>query len=1130
MNKNILSYWVAVLAFILLLTGNSPIKAAQTAPYLVAEEKAAGNAENSFFVNGDRWTYNLETVPADSIPADAPERTVSYSNDLEVAFEGLSGEASYEVELTFLSDSGDRVMRINAGSQLLEQRLALPFAEIIHKRYAIPSDAMQKGVLTIHVLRVAGPNAVVSAVRLYASTVADGKVHPAELVLPNVSIPRYTPRPAAVAGVKAMRVDLNGKWHFNPSPPAYFWRTQIWRAWKTIEVPGQWSMQGFTVSANESAGYVREFTVSDTWLGHRIKLRCDAVYSEAAVRINGREAGKHLGGFTPFEIDVTDYVKPGQANIIAISVAAGSLADKLASGMQYATHDLGGITRKIGLFVVPAVNVADIHVVTTFDMLYRNATMQVKLQIANDGAKASNPHRAVLTLSSPKNIPVSNQQVPLNIPSIAPGKTATIAADISVTAPYKWDPEHPNLYTLICSLSSGDKIIEQVPIKVGFRQVEVRGNRVYVNGNPVKLRGVCRHETDPVRGRSLAEGTWRKDVQLFRDANVNMIRTSHYPPAEEFIQACDELGMFVEEEAPFCWAGDNAGPEAVNYIVQAEYEMMVRDRNHPSVLQWSLGNETGWGGGFRVARKLIPQIDNTRPYAFDGGSGADKETQISTPHYPGYGGPLSYDKSTKPVYIGEYSHLNCYNRRELATDPGLRDNWGVGFAHMWELMYHSEGTEGGSIWAGIDDTFFMPNGEVRGYGPWGPLDGWRRPKPEYWHVKKTYSPVRITPDRLSTPEPGKPFILAVENRMDFSDLSELRFDWELDGRKGTTHASGAPRTIGKLNIPIDGQLKPGAKLVVEVYSPCGFMMDTCSIPVGAPAVDPAVSKKRTPLKLDQTGNSIIIQGDTFSWLVDAATGVIKSAFINGKTVISGGPHLMSEPHRGADATQLTGDVSKFIAVNTLCSNWKCESVKAEKPGEDVRITVNGEYQDAKFDYEMVFSSEGRLTVSYRFTAKQNMDPWQIGMVFTAPRSADILTWNRKAQWSVYPADHIGRPEGIARASNSTVIGDEFGPRKKPTVSWSQDQTPQGSNDFRSIKRNIYSASLIANSGEGIRILSDGTQHARAWLDGNNVRLFAMDYANDGSESFFVERAVPEKPIKAGDVFAGKIRLELFGKS
>ena len=579
-----------------------------------------------------------------------------------------------------------------------------------------------------------------------------------------VPLPVFTPRPEAIADLAHPSLNLSGIWRFASEPPEHFASLDLDdRDWAPIEVPGEWAMQGFTVPAGTAAGYRRRFNVPANWAGMRVKLRCDAVYSDATVWLNGQLAGRHMGGFTPFELDITDLLRPGQENLLAVAVKKESLTDEKFTtfGSKYAAHPMGGISRKITVFAVPAVHLQDLVITTDLDADFRDATLRLAMEVANEGNVATNNAKIRLELHDANGKAVAITPAMVALPAIPPGGAAVQAVDIPVAAPRLWDAEHPNLYTLVCRVEAGGQRPVVVRRQFGFREVEVRGNRMFVNGHAVKLRGVCRHEDYAIRGRSLLPGMWRETVRLFREANVNLIRTSHYPPAEELIAACDELGMFVEEEAPFHHAQFITTPEYRAATLQHTAEMVRRDRSHPSIILWSVGNEAPWSPNFEASAELIRRLDPTRPRLFSHGQ-YDKYQQmrygpmeVDSWHYPGPSGPGRAANSPRPVIFDEYCHLNTYNREETVTDPGLRDAWGRKFAAMWEAMVASEGCLGGALWAGIDEVYLLPEREV-GWGAWGPIDSWYRPKPEYWHVKKVYSPVRIPNEPLAVPKAGEP--------------------------------------------------------------------------------------------------------------------------------------------------------------------------------------------------------------------------------------------------------------------------------------------------------------------------------------------------------------------------------------
>jgi len=949
-----------------------------------------------------------------------------------------------------------------------------------------------------------------------------------------------TPFPERVAGTRQPLLSLCGTWRFSEAPPKDFADPVLDDTqWARIEVPGEWAMQGFTVARNTAAGYRRRFVCPADWAGKRIKLRADAVYSDALVWINGQKAGRHMGGFTPFELDVTDLVQPGRDNLIALAVKEESLTDQKFTtfGSLYAAHPVGGISRKITLLAVPELNVASFHVATTFDGDYRDATLRLMLDIANQGEKDMPDARIRFELVGPDKKPVAISPALVTLPNIKAAATLHRVIEIPVAAPAKWDAEHPNLYVVTCRLESGGQMVEAVPRRFGFRQVEVRGNRLFVNNRPVKLRGVCRHEAYAIRGRSLAPELWKKTAKLFRDANVNLIRTSHYPPAEEFIDACDELGIFVEEEAPFHHSQYILNPEYLQATLQHTAELLERDRSHPSVVIWSVGNESQWSPNFEASAELIRKIDPTRPRLFSHGRFKHYRTfghgpmEIASRHYPGPGlakaGQDPASHAGAPVIFDEYCHLNTYNREENATDPGLRDVWGRGFAAMWEKMVAASGCLGGALWAGVDEIFLLPPGEAVGWGAWGVIDSWHRPKPEYWHVKKVYSPVRIDRKTIPVPSRGEPIRLDVANRHDFTNLGELRIEWTLGDESGTASADIPPRSTGTITIRPRHADLASRTLAVQFVSARGFLVDRYELPIAptGPAVKPQ-SESAPPgkLKLTQTDATITVTADRFAWELDHKSGMISEARIDGRAVLTGGPVLMVLPLRGGRCAQTHR--ADIPPLNNTCTRWQCSRVETRQTGRIAEIRVDGQYEEAAGGYWIEIDGAGRLTVCYRFTSLRKVDPRQIGVVFDLPKACDTLAWQRKAQWTVYPPDHIGRPSGQARAFRQ-ARWPTIGPRQPPPWPWALDSNRLGTNDFRATRHNVFWASLRAPGGYGLLARSDGSQHTRAYVDGDRVRLLVAGYSNGGGDMFYARHIRAERrPLEKGSVVEDRVRLEL----
>ena len=941
---------------------------------------------------------------------------------------------------------------------------------------------------------------------------------------------------------------LNGVWKFNTTLATDFWSGHAdVTNWSNIKVPGEWVMQGFEVDPNTAAGYVRTFNVPKKWADKQIKLRFDAVFSIAVVYVNGKDVGVHEGGFTPFELDVTEAVKFGLENTVAIAVTSQSLSDTLASASQYAVHALGGITRKVTLFAVPKINVASYHVTTEFDAAFENATMNVSMKINNRSSEeleGANLEFSLLKWPMRKSVKLKNRR--FELPNIVAGKMLNEVIEIAVDSPDKWDNEHPNLYVLQCKLMKDFRTIQTVERRFGFKQVEVRGNEVFVNNQPVKLRASNRHEAHPLRGRSLTMEQWRADVELFREANCNLIRTSHYPPAEEFIDLCDELGLFVEEEAPFCWIGHAANkiwkkwdPQNSDYleiIVRSTAEMIERDRSHPSILFWSLANESQWGVNFQKSYDLARQYDPSRPFTFhDQAAGSENNngssTDITNQHYPGPDGPKDFADRKRPIWFGEYCHLNAYNRYELWTDPGLRDAWGRGFKTMWDNMYATKAILGGAIWSGVDDTFHLPSGYTVGYGTWGPIDGWRRRKPEYWHVRKVYSPVRIIVDFIEVPADGTTITIPLENRHNFSNISELDISWQIGNRRGKATADIAPRENGQMTIRTNIPDLKGKTVYLQFNSPLGFAVDEYRLPIGKSApLKKAVSKASTG-KIDVKLNDkyITITADGFVVIFDKQMGTIIDASKDGNRILIAGPELMILALNNDGDTQMTKQMETVSSDTAVRSGRKVENVSLTQRGNAAIITVTDSYDIAKGGYKVTIESNGTMIIDYDYEITDAIDPRQYGMVMTYPGSFNELHWLRKGMWTVYPEDHIARLEGVAEAFVGAEFSGTAGPVSKPDYGWWHDTNELGTNDFRSTKENVINAYLANSKTNGLVVESDGKQHIRCWIEGDVTRMLISEYNNPGSERFFRRHAKTEdKPLRSGDKISGSIRLAMMG--
>ena len=1123
----------------------------------VAYGTKRGSRRTQMLLAGKAVIHDELTMPQGKVRIfefDVPSKTVA-SGILELTFKKISGLAAVVSEVWLLSDMQQPELRISVesgpcGTLMVRAADGLrgqcEGAEITvtgPNDLSLQEKTSSAGVALIDLSKsVSSRTTGELTVTVRTDQTATTRIVPIDRLF--FRLPVLTPIPDRVLGASRQAMSLCGTWRFAVAPPENFANIELDDSnWNLINVPGEWVIQGFTVAKNTAAGYRRQFTVPADWTGKRVKLRCDAVYSDATVWINGRRAGHHMGGFTPFELDITDLIRTGRENKIALAVKKESLADNKLTSFgntsapdSYAAHPLGGISRKITLFVVPELSVSSLHVATTFDKDFHDATLRVMLNITNQSGRDVQNVKVRLELTDPGKVSVKIAPCVVKLPTVKAGQTLEHVIEIHVAAPAKWDAEHPNLYVVTCRLDAGGNLLEKVSRRFGFRQVEIHGNQLFVNNLPVKLRGVARHDTHAIQGWSLTPELCRKDAELFRDANVNHVRTILGLPTEEFIDACDELGIFVEEEAPFHHAQYIINPEYRQATLMHTAEMLQRDLSHPCIIIWSLMNEAMWSSNFEASGELIRKVDPTRPrlsncsffdcYDYK----AFPWMEINSWHYPGPKGPARAHDAEKPTSFGEYCHTNLYNREENVTDPGLRDYWGRILAPMWEKMFTSKGCLGGSIFAGVDEIQMLPNKEV-GWGAWGALiDCWKRTKPEYWHVKKTYSPVRIIQKTIPLPASGASIQLKVANRHDFTNLNELEIKWTIGEESGTVTADVPPRSSGTISIRPKRTDLAGQKLSVKFYSPRGFLINVYQLPIGKPPQLAEVKCGATAtgkVKLIQSDDTITIKANQSTWIFNHKTGMIQEAQFGNRTMLIGGPVLMvlplKVPARSSICQKHSADIPPF---NAACTQWQISSVKAGQTNEGVEIRVNGQYEEAVGTYTMRIDNAGQLTVQYRFAYQDKINPRQIGIVFNLPETCDTLAWKRMTQWTVYSPGHIGRPAGHAKAFRSAKW-PKIKYRQEPPWPWALDSNALGTNDFRATRNNILWTSLRASNGYGLLVRSDGTQHARAWVDSNRIRLLVAGYYTGGAEPYHASHLVDErKPLKKGSVLEDCVHLEL----
>jgi hypothetical protein len=480
---------------------------------------------------------------------------------------------------------------------------------------------------------------------------------------------------------------------------------------------------------------------------------------------------------------------------------------------------------------------------------------------------------------------------------------------------------------------------------------------------------------------------------------------------------------------------------------------------------------------------------------------------------------------------------------ELWVDPGIRDYYAAPLPPIYARMMASPRVAGTQIWAWSDDIFCVPNRGLEygreaarchfienqyrlphrglvGDAPWGVVDGWRRKKPEFWITKKLHSPVKVKDAALPAPAPGQPITLAVENQYDFTDLAEVRITWQLGEEKGLINAAAPPHEAGQLAIKPAHTPQPGEVLDLKIHDASGRLVDAYRLPLGEARVEPPPHRtpKAAPLRIFReailAGGSTHIVGQDFELAFDQASGSLRRAVGFGEALLLDFPAIHVLP------------ASSPLSPLPNPSSWRLRRLTVEPERENVRIGLQGAYDQFEGGYDLLLTPAGELTAraSFRYTGDKFLAR-EIGWALALPKECDQLRWRRDAEWSVYPPDHIGRPEGEARAvaEHAAVL--------PPTWSWAHDNAPMGCNDFRSTKRQVRWATLGYPGGPAILVRSDGSQSVRAYVESDKIALHVNDWYGGTHVGYgeWTRNYGEGKPLAPGQALESTLRLQLVTK-
>lgn len=608
-------------------------------------------------------------------------------------------------------------------------------------------------------------------------------------------------------------MNLNGDWKFKfldapkDAPDNFYNPGMKDDEWKEIRVPSNWQIEGFgrpiytnikhpfeanppfvPTDANETGLYRHTFEIPDTWNNKRIIIHFGGVQSAFYFYVNGNKIGYSEGSMTPTEFDITDHVKPGE-NMIAAKVIRWS------DGSYLEDQDfwrLSGIYRDVFLYALPTVHIYDYQVITNLDEAYEDAIFNLTIQINTLEEKQTE-----FTLET-RLMDVDNKEVlTKNVNGLVENGNAIVEITEKVVSPKKWNAEEPNLYRLLLVLKDTEgNELQAISSKIGFREVEIKDAQFLVNGQPVYIKGVNRHEITPDKGRVVSEEIMRKDIEIMKRHNINSVRTSHYPNVPRWYELCDEYGIYVWDEANIesheLWAEKKVYlsemPEWKSAFVDRGISMVQRDKNFPSIITWSLGNETGVGPNFYSMADSMRIIDPTRPIHYESVTPAysnqPSHFDISSTMYPSPMDGLGHEKSLellarrdadRPVIVCEYAH-------------GMGNSTG-NFNKFWQTFEKYRNLQGGFIWDYVDQGLYKTSPEGVNYIAYGgdfgdtPNDANfcingiifsdRTLQPAMAEVKKVQQNISVYPVNL---ESGK---VAVKNKYFFHSLSNYYLKWNL---------------------------------------------------------------------------------------------------------------------------------------------------------------------------------------------------------------------------------------------------------------------------------------------------------------------------------------------------------------
>eukprot|EP01029_Cantina_marsupialis_P000072 TRINITY_DN100899_c0_g1_i1.p1 TRINITY_DN100899_c0_g1~~TRINITY_DN100899_c0_g1_i1.p1 ORF type:complete len:1069 (+),score=118.84 TRINITY_DN100899_c0_g1_i1:563-3769(+) len=884
---------------------------------------------------------------------------------------------------------------------------------------------------------------------------------------------------------------LNGIWKFhlaeNPSQrPYWFFKDDFdIRKWKDIQVPSNWEVEGFDYPIytnvkyphaktppviqkeyNPVGSYKKSFKIPSNWDGKEVYLHFGAVSSAMNVWVNEEFVGYSEDSKTPAEFDITEYIKEGD-NSLAVEVFRWSDASYLEDQDFWR---LSGMTRDVYLLARNKTHIQDFRLYSGLDDTYENGIFKVDVKVQNlDSAKQLVKLTADLYKNGEK---VQNFSQDVELTS---GKS-NVSFESQIPNVKAWSAEIPNLYELILTLTNKNGETEVIRQEVGFRTVEIKDSKLLVNGKYVNLKGVNLHEHHDVNGHVVDKETMLKDVKLMKENNINAVRTSHYPQPELWYELCNKYGLYLVDEANIESHGMGYGDESLakNEEWQEAHlyrtkNMYERDKNQPSIIIWSLGNEAGNGVNFMATYNYLKERDFSRPVQYEQAHGG-ANTDIFCPMYMRIEGMEKFakTKADKPLIQCEYAHA-------MGNSVGNLQDY-------WNLIEKYDVLQGGFIWDWVDQGLLTTNEKGEKYwaygGDFGPkdvpsdgnfclnglVDPDRGVKPHLLEVKKVYQFIKFQARDLSKG------LLTVKNRFSFLNLDKFNFEWKIEGdgiliKKGMiSNLNTEPFQSEKMDLNYTINIEEGVEyfLTIEaklkknwglVDAGTTLAAEQFKLPFYAPKEKIAKQVKQS-LTVEEGEEVIAIHGDTFKLTFDKKEGVVSGLEKGNVPLLTKGPvpnfwrapidndfgnrlYKRSRIWRDAGKTRKVRDVSVSKAKQGLVE------IKFDFDLVDERDEVIGNYMSV---YEVHGSGDIKLTNHFRMTRKDLPEIVRMGMNLVMPRMFDQISWFGRGPQESYSDRKSGAFIGLYTGSVADQYWAYVRPQEngnKTDVRWMSITNKQG---------------------------------------------------------------------------------------